>query len=98
MHAIRLFIVPPVNAHTTCGCVGLPIPEIEVIGFQQIRRPNFDRHGVWLTMGNIELHLIKGIPVTEKGQHPADLIVPHISIETSNVLSGPCQARRYLYN
>lgn len=62
----------------------------EVIGFQQIRRPNFDRHGVWLTMGNIELHLIKGIPVTEKGQHPADLIVPHISIETSDVKSvGP---------
>jgi len=59
----------------------------QIIGFQQIGRPNFDRHGVWLTMGNIELHLIKGVPVTEKGQHPADLIVPHISIETTDVKS-----------
>ncbi|CAF3069368.1 unnamed protein product [Rotaria sp. Silwood2] len=30
---------------------------------QQTRQPTFDCHGAWLTMGNIELHLIKGIPV-----------------------------------
>ena len=35
----------------------------EIIGFQQIQRPNFDRHGAWLTMGNLELHLIKGCPM-----------------------------------
>ncbi|CAF1461691.1 unnamed protein product [Adineta ricciae] len=35
---------------------------VDVLGFQQIRRPSFDRHGAWLTMGNVELHLIKGIP------------------------------------
>jgi catechol 2,3-dioxygenase-like lactoylglutathione lyase family enzyme len=57
----------------------------EIIGFQQLRRPNFDRHGVWLTMGNIELHLIKGVPVVARGQHPADLIVAHISVEVHNV-------------
>uniref|UniRef100_A0A7M5XG79 Glyoxalase/fosfomycin resistance/dioxygenase domain-containing protein n=1 Tax=Clytia hemisphaerica TaxID=252671 RepID=A0A7M5XG79_9CNID len=27
----------------------------DILGLQQIKRPNFDRHGAWLTMGNIEL-------------------------------------------
>jgi hypothetical protein len=26
----------------------------EIIGFQQIQRPNFDRHGAWLTMPNVK--------------------------------------------
>lgn len=56
----------------------------DVVGFQQIRRPNFDRHGAWLTMGNIELHLIKGKPHTKRGQHPDDLIVSHIALEVKD--------------
>ena len=52
---------------------------IEIIGFQQIQRPNFDRHGAWLTMGNLELHLIKGVPNAPTGR---DLIVSHIALET----------------
>jgi catechol 2,3-dioxygenase-like lactoylglutathione lyase family enzyme len=52
-----------------------------VLGFQQIRRPNFDRHGAWLTMGNIELHLIKGNPLVFEGDN---LIVGHISVETDH--------------
>ena len=51
----------------------------EIIGFQQIQRPNFDRHGAWLTMGNLELHLIKGVPNAPTGR---DLIVSHIALET----------------
>ena len=51
----------------------------EIIGFQQIQRPNFDRHGAWLTMGNLELHLIKGVPNAPSGR---DLIVSHIALET----------------
>ena len=35
----------------------------DILGLQQIKRPNFDRHGAWLTMGNIELHLILGQPI-----------------------------------
>ena len=55
---------------------------VDILGLQQIRRPTFDRHGAWLTMGNIELHLIKGIPVIP----PVDnLQVGHIALETSNV-------------
>jgi Ca2+-binding EF-hand superfamily protein/catechol 2,3-dioxygenase-like lactoylglutathione lyase family enzyme len=54
----------------------------EVMGFQQVRRPDFDRHGAWFTMGNLELHLIKGVPVVHSG---ADLIVGHISIETYEI-------------
>lgn len=53
----------------------------DVIGFQQIRRPNFDRHGAWLTMGNLELHLIKGRPVVHDGE---DLIVSHVALETEH--------------
>jgi len=53
-----------------------------VIGLQQIRRPNFDRHGAWFTMGNIELHLIKGEPLVHSGK---DLIVNHIAIETTDI-------------
>ena len=55
---------------------------VDILGLQQIRRPNFDRHGAWLTMGNIELHLIKGIPVTPSKDN---LIVGHISLDTPNV-------------
>ena len=54
----------------------------DIIGLQQIRRPDFDRHGAWFTMGNLELHLIKGIPVVHSGD---DLIVGHISLETHNI-------------
>jgi len=54
----------------------------EVMGFQQIRRPNFDRHGAWLTIGNIELHLILGNPMVHSGD---DLIVSHLSVETTDI-------------
>ncbi|CAJ1364817.1 unnamed protein product [Effrenium voratum] len=56
----------------------------DIIGFQQIQRPNFDRHGAWLSMGNIELHLIKGKPHTKRGQHPDDLIVCHLALEVTD--------------
>lgn len=55
---------------------------VDILGLQQIRRPNFDRHGAWLTMGNIELHLIKGVPVTPSKDN---LIVGHIALETDHV-------------
>jgi catechol 2,3-dioxygenase-like lactoylglutathione lyase family enzyme len=55
---------------------------VDILGLQQIRRPTFDRHGAWLTMGNIELHLIKGIPVIP----PVDnLQVAHIALETLHI-------------
>ena len=55
---------------------------VDILGFQQIRRPTFDRHGAWLTMGNIELHLIKGIPAIP----PVDnLQVTHIALETLHI-------------
>ena len=62
----------------------------DVMGFQQIRRPNFDRHGAWFTMGNIELHLIKGTPLVHSGE---DLIVGHISIETFEIDKVPGKLR-----
>ena len=40
------------------------------------------RHGGWLTFGNLDLHLIKGIPAV----HPNDEIyVGHITIEVNTV-------------
>jgi len=44
-----------------------------------VQRPNFDRHGAWLTMGNLELHLIKGKPHAPDGE---DLIVGHMAFDT----------------
>ena len=38
----------------------------------------------WLSMGNIELHLIKGKPHTKRGQHPDDLIVCHLALEVTD--------------
>lgn len=35
----------------------------EVLGLQQVKRPNFDRHGAWFTGGNVEIHLILGNPL-----------------------------------
>jgi len=34
-----------------------------VLGLQQVKRPNFDRHGAWFTGGNVEIHLILGNPL-----------------------------------
>lgn len=62
-----------------------------VMGFRQIRRPNFDAHGAWFTRGNIELHLIKGIPTVSSGD---DLIVNHISIETEDIDKIPALLRQ----
>jgi len=56
----------------------------EVLGLKQVSRPNFDRHGAWLSLGNVELHLIKGTPHTQPGQHPHDLIVSHIALAISD--------------
>jgi len=53
----------------------------EILGFQQIQRPNFNRHCAWLTMGNTELHLIKGVPNAPSGR---DLIVSHIALDTDH--------------
>ncbi|CAM9450613.1 unnamed protein product, partial [Phaeothamnion confervicola] len=53
----------------------------DILGLQQIKRPNFDRHGAWFTAGNVELHLIKGEPLI----YPRDgenLIVGHIALDT----------------
>jgi len=47
------------------------------LGMTQIPRPDFDRHGAWFTMGNINLHLIKGRPAVHLDD---DLIVSHIAI------------------
>lgn len=58
----------------------------EVLGFKQVPRPNFDEHGAWFTMGNLELHLIKGIPIVHSGD---DLIVGHISLETEHIEKIP---------
>lgn len=62
-----------------------------VMGFQQIRRPNFDRHGAWFTMGNPEPHLIKGTPIVHSGD---DLIVGHLSIETYGIDKVPGLLRK----
>lgn len=62
-----------------------------VLGFQQIRRPNFDKHGAWFTMGNLELHLIKGIPIVHSGD---DLIVGHISIDVKDIGKVPSALRK----
>lgn len=62
-----------------------------VMGFQQIRRPNFDKHGAWFTMGNLELHLIKGTPIVHTGD---DLVVNHISIETHDIDKVPACLRQ----
>jgi catechol 2,3-dioxygenase-like lactoylglutathione lyase family enzyme len=35
----------------------------DVLGLQQVRRPDFDRHGAWFTGGNLEIHLILGNPL-----------------------------------
>ncbi|UJR29376.1 hypothetical protein I4U23_010588 [Adineta vaga] len=55
---------------------------VDILGLQQIRRPSFDRHGAWLTMGNVELHLIKGIPTLPSVDN---LQVSHLALETPNI-------------
>jgi hypothetical protein len=47
-----------------------------------MERPNFDRHGAWFSLGNVELHLIKGMPRVADGD---DLIVSHIALESDDV-------------
>jgi len=47
------------------------------LGMIQVHRPDFDRFGAWFTMGNINLHLIKGRPAVHADD---DLIVSHFAI------------------
>jgi len=47
------------------------------LGIEQIMRPDFDRHGAWFTLGNVDLHLIKGRPAVHSDD---DLIVGHIAL------------------
>lgn len=54
----------------------------DIVGMKQVMRPNFDRHGAWLTMGNVDLHLIKGRPAVHSDD---DLIVSHIAIDVPNM-------------
>ena len=51
-------------------------------GLQKIRRPDLDQHGAWLTMGNIDLHLIHGKPVVPSS---TGLDVSHISLTSTNM-------------
>lgn len=53
-----------------------------VLGLRQIKRPDFDRYGAWFSLGNIELHLIKGDPLVHSGEN---LVVGHISLEVSDI-------------
>jgi len=54
----------------------------DILGLEQVKRPNFDRHGAWLSLGGgIELHLIKGKPLVHDGSH---LIVNHIALDVEN--------------
>ena len=53
----------------------------DVLGLQQIQRPNFDRYGAWFTFGNIELHLTKGTPPTRALEADNDLITHHMALE-----------------
>ena len=39
------------------------------------------RHGAWLSMGNVDLHLIKGRPAVHEDD---DLIVGHIAVTVDN--------------
>jgi len=54
----------------------------DVVGMKQVMRPDFDRHGAWLSMGNLDLHLIKGRPAVHLDD---DLIVSHIAITISDM-------------
>jgi hypothetical protein len=58
-----------------------PLLSTPMFSLQQIQRPNFDRHGAWLTAGNMEIHLIKGIPLVHRGEN---LIVSHIALDVKD--------------
>jgi len=53
----------------------------DILGLQPINRPDFDRAGAWFTVGNVELHLIKGPPCVPTRGH---LICPHLAIEVTD--------------
>jgi catechol 2,3-dioxygenase-like lactoylglutathione lyase family enzyme len=53
-----------------------------ILGLEQVKRPNFDRHGAWFSLGGgVELHLIKGKPLVHDGSH---LIVNHLALDVVN--------------
>lgn len=41
------------------GCAAVSLPYLTSLPFPQLRRPDFDRHGAWFTLGNVELHLVR---------------------------------------
>lgn len=61
-----------------------------VIGMKQVLRPDFYRHGAWLTFGNVDLHLIKGRPAVHPDDH---LLVSHIAINVDDDKMDELQIR-----
>merc|ERR1712142_894907 len=57
---------------------------------KQVLRPDFYRHGAWLTFGNVDLHLIKGRPAVHPDDH---LLVSHIAINVDDDKMDELQIR-----
>ncbi len=52
---------------------------MNVLGFKQIPRPDVDRPGAWLSLGNAQVHLIHG-PANHVNTEPGMATKPHIAI------------------
>jgi glyoxylase I family protein len=52
---------------------------MNVLGFKQIPRPDVDRPGAWLSLGNAQVHLIHG-PANHADVEPGMATKPHIAI------------------
>ncbi len=55
----------------------------DIIGLQQIPRPNFDFNGAWFALGSQELHLIErvGLPSVKRNNH-------HYSLKVADVFEA----------
>jgi glyoxylase I family protein len=65
-----------------------------VLGFKQIPRPDVDRPGAWLSLGNAQVHLIHG-PTIHADAEPGMATKPHIAIVIDDFPNAGAELERH---
>ena len=66
----------------------------DVLGLEQIDRPNLSMAGVWFRMGDRELHLIGDRPDEPNRQHSLDTSHPHFAIRVTSYAGARAELGR----
>jgi glyoxylase I family protein len=67
---------------------------VDVLGFKQIARPDVDRPGAWLSLGDAQVHLIRG-PVAQYDAEPGMATRPHLAIVIDDFADAAAELEKH---